>query len=541
MKKLLFILASSPFITTVFGDLFVDKNMGWSSGADNVIYEGDYSLTRTGWSRDLDDKFVDTNLYNGTLGIVGYRLGLKNVTIKGGGSLTISATDELDSDGNYKDREDAPGTPTIGYVSFSSATVDEATLNFNYNGSNFVTTGVKSILTLKNGSVANLTNFSGANNGTNSLVIKGIKPVKPDENTPAPARSTVNFLGNNSDFTNIYFESDSGTGLNINFKTTSDKVNINFTNAVGILDWRSYVTADSKDITINNSQTNNAEMSFSATTFKDFKTMTFEGSSTGLYVFNSTSFIGKDATSKIYVNKSFDFRGTTSISNAEMIIDKDVAVNFTCTWGNALTGGGTITVEGGGSQDTVTVNVDGSKVSNVANDSLVIGTNTTLVLNRTFEVIDVEAIKMENGAKFTLNKDSNVNKLITLTGNTATLGVGADIVMQGFDMGNKAELTIEFADGASLDLNELINIGSIVIDGDVYQRFKIFNVDETNGMPSDAYISKFSALSGNEVTFDRISEGTYWVNTTAAVPEPAELAIVFGALALGFAVYRKRR
>ncbi len=536
MKKLLYVLATSAIAATAFGETLVEKTQTWGTGADDLKYMGNYALTRTGWSRDLNGKYIDTNSFNATLGIVGYRLGLSNVTVKGGGSLTLSVTDERDANGNLLDRADEKGTPTIGFINFSSMIVDNATVNFTHNGTNFRTAGTRSLLTLQNGSTLNLTNFTGEGNGNNSLVIKGIQPVAPDESTPAPARSTVNFLGDNSNFTNVYFESDSGTGLNINFNTTSDKVNINYTNTAGVLDWRSYVTANNKDVTINNSQTNNAEMSFSSSTFKDFKTLTFKGSSTGVFVFNSTRFRGKGIdTSKVYVDKSVSFRGTTVIADAEVIVNKDVAVNFICGWGNVLDGGGVLTIEGGGLQNLVTVNVDAATASN---DLFQINANTTLVVNREFSVVAVNTFNMANGAKLVLNKDSTVNKLISLTGNTATLGVGADLVMQGFDMGGKTALTLDFVDGATLELKELANIGSIILADDVYERFKVYNVDETNGLPSDSFIAKFSALSGKDIEFDRIDAGTYWVNV---VPEPAHWAVILGALALAFVAYRKRK
>ena len=119
----------------------------------------------------------------------------------------------------------------------------------------------------------------------------------------------------------------------------------------------------------------------------------------------------------------------------------------------------------------------------------------------------------------------------------------------GFSFYKDSALTLDFAEGASLHIGEFTSIGGY--QGD-------FVVDLTGAWgvnnlridgPSRDYIADIIwRHSGNDmvegVDFEIVEiaaedGGGFWLN--AIVPEPASIAALFGAMALAFAVWRKRR
>ncbi len=78
----------------------------------------------------------------------------------------------------------------------------------------------------------------------------------------------------------------------------------------------------------------------------------------------------------------------------------------------------------------------------------------------------------------------------------------------------------------------------ILLDGLVYEQLKIYDFSEEDlkkyfsVLDSELYKLDIKAVDGEANAF--------WVNTVA-VPEPAEWAMIFGAIALGFVAYRRRK
>ena len=76
----------------------------------------------------------------------------------------------------------------------------------------------------------------------------------------------------------------------------------------------------------------------------------------------------------------------------------------------------------------------------------------------------------------------------------------------------------------------------VVLDGAVFQKLRVYDL-------TSAEIEQYFAVADTEAYYLDIvaaDANSYWVNAIV-IPEPATFAALFGALALGFAAYRKRR
>ncbi len=79
----------------------------------------------------------------------------------------------------------------------------------------------------------------------------------------------------------------------------------------------------------------------------------------------------------------------------------------------------------------------------------------------------------------------------------------------------------------------------ILLEGLVVEKLKVFDVAEADlkkyfgVLDSDKYVIDIKAIDGEANAF--------WVNTSMIIPEPAHWAAIFGALALAFVAYRRRR
>lgn len=64
---------------------------------------------------------------------------------------------------------------------------------------------------------------------------------------------------------------------------------------------------------------------------------------------------------------------------------------------------------------------------------------------------------------------------------------------------------------------------------------------EGNMMASDIFVFDSDGFKSNAYILEDTANGGWWINATTAIPEPAEIAAIFGALALGLACCRKRK
>ncbi len=168
---------------------------------------------------------------------------------------------------------------------------------------------------------------------------------------------------------------------------------------------------------------------------------------------------------------------------------------------------------------------------------------------------------------------SNYHKVGTSTATDSTeplvYGKSTATIKIGVDADNGSKLTVakntidnlSLYDGSTLNLYlngnelEIVNLiqknttgnsekfGIVIYDdimqGDlIVQDFnKLTNVDDVKG-----YLSVAGDMAGKEYFVEKLDNGYFSIYTTAGtVPEPAELAIIFGVLALGFVAYKRRK
>ncbi len=146
----------------------------------------------------------------------------------------------------------------------------------------------------------------------------------------------------------------------------------------------------------------------------------------------------------------------------------------------------------------------------------------------------------------------NVSGALTLTQNLTTItGAGNKIVLNiandfgSFKFSNSASaLTIDTNGNAS-------TIGSLSGDGTLYlmdlvnDTIKIENIDGLVTYTEGDVLRTSNIKYGSEGNWQDVvlssTTGGYFLNAASSVPEPAEWAAIFGAIALGFAIYRRRK
>ena len=237
---------------------------------------------------------------------------------------------------------------------------------------------------------------------------------------------------------------------------------------------------------------------------------------------------------------------------------------------------------------TINVGTNGKLVVSGAVNSIKATNNSSssnkFVINVSEDAIGVKATKIYMEAfnnEFNLNKEyafSNKNILLGVSSNrwnvkTLTITTAHN---QAFALDSRHNTTynLNISNKAVIDITTYVcgtnGIGGVVYDGNV--RFKIddglvdgailFHTDNTykntyewdaenavmrvtstyNGTLSVQY-ADFIDANGNALTnlsFTAV-DGGYLLTGMVAVPEPAEWAMILGALALGFAIYRKRK
>ncbi len=149
----------------------------------------------------------------------------------------------------------------------------------------------------------------------------------------------------------------------------------------------------------------------------------------------------------------------------------------------------------------------------------------TLILDK------ANAIKTTNGDFASLvveNEDSNMgNARLDVNANTEFNSISADTKSLEIFLSADATLTSSFSveNGAKIILKDFV-------DNVVY----VSNYEDILNL-SDVFTA--SDASGQAIDILYCNNG--WLSTTAAVPEPAEWAAIFGAVALGLAIYRRRK
>ena len=149
------------------------------------------------------------------------------------------------------------------------------------------------------------------------------------------------------------------------------------------------------------------------------------------------------------------------------------------------------------------------------------------------------ALKLEDGTGITLNFATGTYSTITVR----DTNVFAGSIMQGDSGTNKFGVVLNL-DFSSAD--DYISLGEVTHYENII-RIYVANFEDNrimfNSVIKDGFLELYD-INGNEIAyqFDTAEGGGYWLNNlSVAVPEPAEWAMILGSLALGFAIYRRRK
>lgn len=162
-------------------------------------------------------------------------------------------------------------------------------------------------------------------------------------------------------------------------------------------------------------------------------------------------------------------------------------------------------------------------------------------------------ITLEHGAKLTLNsedvlktssKELNANGCIRVecqgAAKTAFLELGANHSFADLRSNNGSTVFTITLNGNVITFDNIFTDGfsQIIFSDFEDELLRITNKESI----ADIDISKLVAMqNGTQLSVNWIDRGDYYALTSAIVPEPAQWAMIFGAVALGFAMYRRRK
>ncbi len=227
----------------------------------------------------------------------------------------------------------------------------------------------------------------------------------------------------------------------------------------------------------------------------------------------NVTYAGGNDTNRVVIADSLSNAGSISLKGNLYMSD-----NTTLT----LKSGSTLTTEGKGSQKESYINI--VDLIYVAQ-----GSNTATTYSRP-TVIDFNETNIISGDITTASVTANIE-------GSQQLG--------GFRLFDASTLTLNFAKDSSLEIGSFkpLETGmasdfTINIVGEWgYEMFKVFDMEENDFKNLNI---KYNGETANYV-LSAADGGGFWVNNAAAVPEPAEWAMLFGAVALLFAIYRKQK
>ncbi|MBE6414478.1 MAG: PEP-CTERM sorting domain-containing protein [Verrucomicrobiaceae bacterium] len=219
---------------------------------------------------------------------------------------------------------------------------------------------------------------------------------------------------------------------------------------------------------------------------------------------------------------TFEFTGNTGkpvmihgTANSINSLSEDAKVNFL-----RLAGGSLLTIGEG---------IEYKVISN--NAAVVIENNAKLVLNSE-NVLTTSSTDLTDDGRIRILCQSGATK--------ASLELGADHAFYDLTSGNGAtEFTITLnGNVATFGTIETGTFSKIVITDFENDLLRVTNKETI----ANVDINKFVAMQGGiQVNVGWIDRGDYLALASGAVPEPAQWAMIFGAVALGFAMYRRRK
>jgi hypothetical protein len=258
-------------------------------------------------------------------------------------------------------------------------------------------------------------------------------------------------------------------------------------------------------------------------------------------------------------NGSFVNAGNGSIieKGATLIINTSNKNTQSITNHAALTIKGTAIIDGGKwittAQGGIVIDSDDVTIRNtniaLGNNGDLYGGKLQINQGRTFNAQDSAFLisKQINPESITETRPEGkkIESLLLLSKNSTTSFKGLAFYQTDADL----TLTITLEEGAKLILTDLINNGgidsygtldnndSIIINNFAENAIAIKNY---NSVIDDAVLERIEVDGIDQLFWTKGENGYYWLSATA-VPEPAEWAMLFGAIALGFAIYRRRK
>ncbi|MBQ6534687.1 MAG: PEP-CTERM sorting domain-containing protein, partial [Opitutales bacterium] len=215
-----------------------------------------------------------------------------------------------------------------------------------------------------------------------------------------------------------------------------------------------------------------------------------------------------------------------------------------------------------GETGKITVN---AAISLAGNTTTAIANNPRFVINSAGNEINGNFFMPEFGS-FRVTADNDWNSSLLLRGgrtnvfveNNATLEVNGLLSVSTVS-GKTSNISVESGSvllvGSTMGTivqNDITYVGFGELDGSVLNYLNIVSFEENtiafkeigNAAQQDAFLSRVTigGAYSEDLRFSDFdsSIGGYWL-TTAPIPEPSTWAAIFGAVALGFAAYRRRK
>ena len=171
-----------------------------------------------------------------------------------------------------------------------------------------------------------------------------------------------------------------------------------------------------------------------------------------------------------------------------------------------------------------------------------------LVLNKENGIVDEngKAVSLATVAQTKEVEDAEgkvVQEAIEVINNKMT--INADQTFRSLYLGDFASLDIIMGDGVNLTFTEYVSFNTASDNAFLnifnFQENTIKFNNESSGVLQkiESYIKLYGATEEDFLGFAKVSDAGFL--TLITVPEPAEWAMIFGAIALGLAIYRRRK
>ena len=306
--------------------------------------------------------------------------------------------------------------------------------------------------------------------------------------------------------------------LNTTESITLDNVNMQLDGLIS--------TTTKKTISIKNGTTVTGNGFFNmntATTIDDTSSVDVRAISTGAGFWVTVN-------GSLTVHANTTFNNLTVNGTLQQLDGTATAFNRSATFGagsSFKTVANNVTINAGttsAAYTTLTIDAD--------NKSFVVGTeNAKIDIKRGTIIIEKEqAIRDANGGLVsisTLNGTSNAEFMVNASNDFATISA------------IKNHLNIYIAEGAVLKASFAASDGGKIILYDFVDNSVFVNNWESIDDLSTIF-EAYKTIDGTEVKIDKLYCNNGWLSSTA-IPEPAEWAAIFGAVALAAAIYRRRK